>query len=220
MKMDKYDLVFDIIEHPENYPDARLSEILADDETREIYNLVCKTRSTAAGAPLPTCDDVDAEWARFEERRRAPRFKFLWLSGRAASVAVLLLSSLVAVAIGVVVKVTVFDRDADAEFTTAESDVAVAAGSVVAANDSVVEPQTTDTADAEPVLFEDAALSEIIGAISKTYGVKAEFKSDAAASLRLYYRFDPSNTLDAVVGQLNTFGQINIRIVDKTLVIE
>lgn len=220
MKMDKYDHVFDIIEHPESYPDTRLSEILADDETREIYNLVCKTRSTAAGAPLPMCDDVDAEWTRFEERRRVPRFKFLWLSGRAASVAVLLLSSLVAVAIGVVVKVTVFDRDADAEFTAAKPDAAVVSGSVVAANDSVAELQTTDTADAEPVLFEDAALSEIIEAISKAYGVKAEFKSDAAASLRLYYRFDPSNTLDAVVGQLNTFGQINIRIVDKTLVIE
>lgn len=218
--MDKYDLVFDIIEHPESYPDTRLSEILADDETREIYNLVCKTRSTAAGAPLPTCDDVDAEWTRFEERRRAPRFKFLWLSGRAASVAVLLLSSLVAVAIGVVVKVTVFDRDGDAGYTTAEPDEAVAAGNAVAASDSVAGLQATDTAAAEPVLFEDAALSEIIGAISKVYGVKAEFKSDAASTLRLYYRFDPSNTLDAVVEQLNTFGQINIRIVDKTLVIE
>lgn len=221
MRMDKYDLVFDIIEHPENYPDARLSEILADEETREIYNLLCKTRSAAAGVEMPAGEDVETEWRRFEERNRASRFRFLWLSGRAASVAVLLLSSLVAVAIVVVVKVTVFDRDDNAANTRLpEAKGVMTGGNAVAANDTVAEPQTMDDTDKAPLLFENASLSEIVEKITKAYGVQAEYRSDKAAGLRLYYRLDPSNTLDVVIDQLNTFEQINIRIEGKTIVVE
>ena len=55
----KYDVVLDIIEHPENYTPEQLTEILSDSETREIYNLLCKTDSAIeAGREI----DVDAEW--------------------------------------------------------------------------------------------------------------------------------------------------------------
>ena len=45
--MDKYDVALDIIEHPENYTSAQLSEILSDPEMREIYNVLVKTQSAA-----------------------------------------------------------------------------------------------------------------------------------------------------------------------------
>ena len=43
--MDKYELVLDIVEHPEKYTSEQLAEIMSDPETREIYNLLCKTDS-------------------------------------------------------------------------------------------------------------------------------------------------------------------------------
>ena len=41
----KYDLVFDLIEHPENYTSEQLAKILSDPETREFYRLLCLTDS-------------------------------------------------------------------------------------------------------------------------------------------------------------------------------
>ena len=35
--MDKYELVLDIIEHPDKYTSEQLQEIMSDPETRKIY---------------------------------------------------------------------------------------------------------------------------------------------------------------------------------------
>lgn len=45
MKMDKYELVLDIIEHPDKYTSEQLQEIMSDPETRKIYILLCKIDS-------------------------------------------------------------------------------------------------------------------------------------------------------------------------------
>ena len=62
--MDKYDLVLDIIEHPEKYTSEQLAEIMSEPETREIYNLLCKTESVIKGYEEP---DVSAEWEKLIE---------------------------------------------------------------------------------------------------------------------------------------------------------
>ena len=48
--MDRYELVLEIIEHPEKYSADRLSEIFSDPETKKIYNLLCKTDSAIEAA--------------------------------------------------------------------------------------------------------------------------------------------------------------------------
>ena len=74
--MDKYDLVLDIIEHSENYTSEQLAELLAEPETREIYNLLCKTDSAIEAYRTI---DVDAEWEDFAQKRgRRPRLSYLW----------------------------------------------------------------------------------------------------------------------------------------------
>ena len=46
MEMDKYRLVFDVIEHPEKYPPEKVEELLSDPEVAEIYRLLCLTTSS------------------------------------------------------------------------------------------------------------------------------------------------------------------------------
>ena len=43
--MDKYDLVLDIVEHPEKYTSEQLAEIMSDPDTKEGYNMLCKVDS-------------------------------------------------------------------------------------------------------------------------------------------------------------------------------
>ena len=47
--------------------------------------------------------------------------------------------------------------------------------------------------------------------ISKVYGVEVEYNNKDAASLHLYYKFNPSLSLNEIIEQLNTFEQINIK---------
>lgn len=201
----KYDIVLDIIEHPDNYTSGQLEDILSDPETREIYNLLCKTESAVKA---DNKIDVDAEWERFSKKyAMRPRRSFLWFGSRAASIAAVVGTSLVAVAAGIAVTVSVIDHKSEPiaeEAMPATSVSTVTTDTLSAVNDTV-------RVVIEPVMFEDETLENIMKGVSDAYGVEVMFNNKEAASLHLYYKLDPSLPLDEVVEQLNTFEQIDIK---------
>lgn len=215
--MDKYDIVLDIIEHPEKYTSARLSEILSDPETREIYNVLVKTQSTAKSRDTMSSAEVDEEWKRFERAHPTPHFRFLWLSGRAASIALLIVSSVVAFAVGITIKVSIGHGSTDEA-------IAVAGHGNVAENreaacDTVATMPENPDKPTSPVSFDNASLGEIVETIARAYGVKARFEVEAKRQLRLFYKFDPKNTLQNTIDRLNNFEQIDITLEGSELVV-
>lgn len=214
MKMDKYELVLAIIEHPERYSEEQLAEILSDSECREIYNLLCKTDSAVEAHKEV---DVEAEWERFAARhgqRRRPR----WFSSRAASIAAIVGTSIVALASGIAVTVKMIEPASEPE--QQPEPAPVGAAQVVPAAESVSVPADTIVEFSGPVMFEDETLESIMHHVALVYGVEVKFNNDEAAALHLYYRLDPTLSLDEVVAQLNTFEQISISREDNTLIID
>ena len=210
----KYDIVLDIMEHPEKYTSTQLEELLSDPETRDIYTLLCKTDSVIESDKTV---DVDGEWKRFAKVHNVhKRWPFILRGSRAASIAIIVCTSLVAIAAGIVISVAVKDQKPE---TTAEDTSRSSSISTAIKEESVTAPQDTIIAVTEPMMFEDSSLEDIMKAISSTYGVKFTFNSNEAASLHLYYRLDPSMPLDEVISQLNTFEQINIKRNGDTLTI-
>lgn len=202
--MDKYNLVLDMVEHPEKYTSEQLAEIMSDPETGEIYNLLCKV-DTAIEAGKEV--DVDAEWKYFSEKHSA-RFRrtFFWSGSRAASIAAIICTSIVAVAAGIAVAVAVIDRKPAQIAENAASVPAVAA----VTTDAIAAKSDTASVGREPMMFENEPLEEIMKEVADAYGVEVKFNNKEVASLHLYYKFDPALPLDELVEQLNTFEQINI----------
>lgn len=212
--MDKYDLVLDIIEHPDKYSSEQLAEIMSEPETREIYNLLCKTESAIKDSEEP---DVSSEWEKFSDSRLVrSRRVFSWFGNRAASIAAIVGSSIVAVAAGIAVTVSVIDHKSEpfAENT------AVAPFAVAISTDTIATKCDTVNVYMTPVMFENEPLEKIMNEVAKTYRVEVKFKDENVASLHLYYKLDPSLTLNDVIEQLNTFEQINIRRNGNTLIID
>lgn len=197
-------LVLDIVEHPEKYTSEQLAVIMSDPETREIYNLLCKTDSAIkANKEI----NVDAEWEDFSKKYPVhSRRTFLWFGSRAASIAAIAGTSIVAVAAGIAVTVTVIGHKQEpvAENVVAPSVVAVSADTTTTKNDTVMVGLT-------PVMFENEPLEKIMKEVAGAYGVDVRFDNREAALLHLYYKFDPSLPLTEIVEQLNTFEQINIK---------
>lgn len=208
MKMDKYELVLDIIEYPDKYTSEQLQEIMSDPETRKIYILLCKIDSAIeVGAAAGI--DVDSEWNSFSKisnsRCRRPFFRF---GSRAASISAIIFTSVMAVAAGIAVTIKVLDREAH----PAASEVAeTPKASLSATADTIKLPTDTVKSVLTPVMFEDVPLETIMEKVTAVYDVKVKFNTPEVASLHLYYRLDPTLSLDEVVSQLNTFQQINIR---------
>lgn len=213
--MDKYDIVLDIIEHPERYTAERLGEILSDPETREVYNLLCKADSAMrSGSEV----DVDAEWEEFRKGKTLRSHKVsAWFGNRAALIAAIAGTSAAAVAAGIAVTVAVVNRTSAGEQTlpSAKEDIVAAV-----AVDTAAAPADTVKVDLSPVMFEDASLDAIMETIASVYNVEVKFANPETASLHLYYKFEPALPLEEIVSRLNTFEQINIRLEAGTLVID
>ena len=212
--MDKYELVLDIMEHPGNYTSDRLAEILSDSEIREIYNILSKTESA-----LKTVEDadVDAEWADFSAKHpmsRRPRF--MWSGSRAASIAAIVGTSIVAVAAGIAVNVAVLDQTPE----PIDDSVIVAPAVAAMTDDTIITRDDSVKGSIAPVMFEDESLEKIVREIAEAYGVEVRFDNIDAASLHLYYKFNPLLPLDEIVEQLNTFEQINIARQDNLLIVD
>lgn len=206
--MDKYELVLDIIEHPDKYTSEQLQEIMSDSETRKIYILLCKIDS-AIEVGTDAGIDVDSEWNSFSKisnlRCRRSFFRF---GSRAASISAIIFTSVVAVAAGIAVTMKVLDREAQ----PAASEVAETPNATLSATaDTIKSSSDTVWSAFTPVMFEDVPLETIMEKVTAVYDVKVKFNTPEVASLHLYYRLDPTLSLDEVVSQLNTFQQINIR---------
>lgn len=219
MKMDKCDLVLDLIEHPENYTQERIGEILSDTEARELYNLLCKTNSalvSATGGKVA----ADAEWRAFNSRYRRTEFRVPHIGNRAASIVIVAMTSLAAVAIGITVAVKNFEPKQQtievAKETSAESQRTKVQKQ---SNDTIKDMGIVDGPDV-PELFVNASLEDVLGRIAETHQVTVEYVKPETAQLHLYYRFDPALTLDETIEQLNTFEQINIRISDNKIIVD
>ena len=203
--MDKYDLVLDMIEHPENYTSEQLAELLAEPETREIYNLLCKTDSAIEAS---RGIDVDAEWECFAQKRgRRPRPSYLWRGSRAASIAAIVGSSVVAVAAGIAVTVAVVTH----KLEPVAKEATIVSTAMPATTEDIITPADTVRSLSEPMMFENEPLEAIIKEVAAAYGVEVKFNNREVASLHLYYKLDTSLPLKEVVEQLNTFEQINIK---------
>ena len=212
--MDKYELVLDIVEHPEKYTSEQLAEIMSDPDTKEIYNLLCKTDSAIEAKKEV---DVDEEWEDFSEKHSIrPRRSKFWVGNRAASIAAIVGTSIVAVAAGIAVTVAVIDHKPE---PVAEN-VVVASSVVAVSTDTITTKNDTVMVNLTPIMFEDEPLEKIMKEVADSYGVEVKFNNKEAALLHLYYKFDPSLPLTEVVEQLNTFEQINIKQNGKILIID
>ena len=71
-----------------------------------------------------------------------------------------------------------------------------------------------------PCTFEDTPLDAMLAKIAHHYNMSVEFRNAETRQLRLYYEWNPENSLNEVVSQLNTFKQFNIVVHDGQLIVE
>lgn len=217
---DNIDRLLDALEHPENYSDAEVEQILTDPEAREVYDMLRKTAD--ASAPVSEIN-LDEEWRRFEAKQpqRRPvilRCLSFMASRNAAAVIIALVGTLAVVAatIGVTHYFNANKEMAQTEQAEQQKQTAIA-DSKVAPTDTI---PTETTPLPETIVFKGENLVKILADMAGYYGATVKFNQDAAKSLKLYFEWDKSLTLNEVVEQLNNFEQINITLTDKVLTVK
>lgn len=203
--MNKTDLLFQMMEHPQAYTDQQWQEILSDEECRELYTLMSKTQSAYDGQQEIDEDTIDAEW-----KRLTPSSDRRWLRVAAMFISVLMIS-------GIAIAAIHFLYFTPSPTPKIEENKYAITPDIVQ-KDTIALPIEEQTE--APVVFDNVPLDSILPEIAKHYGYNVSFRSDKSRPLRLFLTWNPQDSIQKVADKLNLFEQIHITLDEKTLIVE
>lgn len=226
--MNKTDLLLQMLEHPHDYSAAEWQQILEDDECRELYELMAKTRGAldaARACEQLTDEQIDAEWQRLESDMlevkhepsdEHPHLRFSFSIGRFRRIAAVFIAALMLSGIALAAIHIVRQQAGDkAKTTTQEMPTSVSHQPIVPA-DTV----TTDTAAvAETVVFDNVPLDSIAKRIAAYHHLPMEIENDEARQLRFYFAWNQKDGLQEVVEKLNMFEHVTMVVENGKLIV-
>ena len=219
--MDKTELLFRMMEQPEKYDEGQWREILSDKECHELYTMIAAARSAVEAERYDQRADgttVQQEWERFVAKHphAGSSSRPIWRRVAAVAAVIVIAASIVVAAVHTRGFGLLQERQSSDDSTQQTPVTATSATSDVTENQEVI-PTLTDN---EAHLYDDISLEQIIDDMTAKYDIQeVEWRSEEAKSLRLYYRWEPSYSLDKVVDMLNSFQAFTIQRTGNKLII-
>ena len=219
--MDKTELLFRMMEQPEKYDEGQWREILSDKECHELYTTMLATRSAVEAARYDQqADDttVQQEWERFVAKHphAGNSSRPIWRRVAAVAAVIVIAASIVVAAVHTR-GFGLLPQRQSSDNSTQQTPVSVTSVTSDVTENQEVIPTLTDN---EAHLYDDISLEQIIDDMTAKYNIQeVEWRSEEAKSLRLYYRWEPSYSLDKVVDMLNSFQAFTIQRTGNKLII-
>ena len=93
---------------------------------------------------------------------------------------------------------------------------------------ATVEARTADdarqpadsTVSMQPVVFDNVTLDSILPQIARHYGYTVDFRNEQPKSLRLYFTWNPQDSIQKVTEKMNLFEQFRVVLEEQTIIIE
>ena len=249
-KMDsqKWDLLLDLLEHPEKYSETQKDELLGDEEVNELYQQLIETRQSLdfakskEGMKMPS---IDAEWEKLKDEMKRKEKKQLkeekqqkeemsqnaetqqtaklfplWSPMRkvAAVAAVLVVSGITFAAIHLVTRSHQASDKHNTELVSSRKD---SIQQVSAPQKSNIEEKTDSASLAQlPLVYENAELQNILTPIAGHFHLQVTYQNESARHIRLFLQLEKNMSLDDIIELMNHFEKVNIRHEGQTLIVE
>ena len=237
-KMDsqKWDMLLDLLEHPEKYSETQKDELLCDEEVNELYQLQVETRQSldfAKSKEKMKMPSIDAEWEKLKEEKQqkeemnqnaetqqTAKLFPLWSPMRkvAAVAAVLVVSGITFAAIHLVTRSHQASDKHNTELVASQKD---SIQQVSAPQKSNIEEKTDSASLAQlPLVYENAELQNILTPIAGHFHLQVTYQNESARHIRLFLQLEKNMSLDDIIELLNHFEKVNIRHEGQTLIVE
>ena len=242
-KMDsqKWDLLLDLLEHPEKYSETQKDELLGDEEVNELYQQLVETRQSldfAKSKEKMKMPSIDAEWEKLKDEmklkekqqkeemsqnaktQQTAKLFPLWSPMRkvAAVAAVLVVSGITFAAIHLVTRSHQASEKNNTELVASQKD---SIQQVSAPQKSNIEEKTDSASLAQlPLVYENAELQNILTPIAGHFHLQVTYQNESARHIRLFLQLEKNMSLDDIIELLNHFEKVNIRHEGQTLIVE
>ena len=237
-KMDsqKWDLLLDLLEHPEKYSETQKDELLGDEEVNELYQQLVETRQSldfAKSKEEMKMPSIDAEWEKLKdemkqkeemnqnaETQQTAKLLPLWSPMRkvAAVAAVLVVSGITFAAIHLVTRSHQPSDNDNTELMASQKD---SIQQVSAPQKSNIEEKADSASLAQlPLVYENAELQNILTPIAAHFHLQVTYQNESARHIRLFLQLEKNMSLDDIIELMNHFEKVNIRHEGQTLIVE
>ena len=248
MDSQKWDLLLDLLEHPEKYSETQKDELLGDEEVNELYQQLVETRQSldfAKSKEKMKMPSIDAEWEKLKdemmlkdemklkeemqqkeemsqnaETQQTAKLFPLWSPMRkvAAVAAVLVVSGITFAAIHLVTRSHQASDKNNTELVASQKD---SIQQVSAPQKSNIEEKTDSASLAQlPLVYENAELQNILTPIAGHFHLQVTYQNESARHIRLFLQLEKNMSLDDIIELLNHFEKVNIRHEGQTLIVE
>ena len=237
-KMDsqKWDMLLDLLEHPEKYSETQKDELLGDEEVNELYQQLVETRQSldfAKSKEEMKTPSIDAEWEKLKEEKQqkevmkqnaetqqTAKLLPLWSPMRkvAAVAAVLVVSGITFAAIHLVTRSHQASDKNNTELMASHKD---SIQQVSAPQKSNIEEKADSASLAQlPLVYENAELQNILTPIAEHFHLQVTYQNESARHIRLFLQLEKNMSLDDIIELMNHFEKVNIRHEGQTLIVE
>lgn len=237
-KMDsqKWDMLLNLLEHPEKYSETQKDELLGDKEVNELYQQLIETRQSldfAKSKEKMKMPSIDAEWEKLKEEKQqkeemsqnaetqqTAKLFSLWSPMRkvAAVAAVLVVSGITFAAIHLVTRSHQPSDNSNTELVASQKD---SIQQVSAPQKSNIEEKSDSASLAQlPLVYENAELQNILTPIAGHFHLQVTYQNESARHIRLFLQLEKNMSLDDIIELLNHFEKVNIRHEGQTLIVE
>lgn len=237
-KMDsqKWDMLLNLLEHPEKYSETQKDELLGDKEVNELYQQLIETRQSldfAMSKEKMKMPSIDAEWEKLKEEKQqkeemsqnaetqqTAKLFSLWSPMRkvAAVAAVLVVSGITFAAIHLVTRSHQPSDNSNTELVASQKD---SIQQVSAPQKSNIEEKTDSASLAQlPLVYENAELQNILTPIAGHFHLQVTYQNESARHIRLFLQLEKNMSLDDIIELMNHFEKVNIRHEGQTLIVE
>ena len=205
--MNKTTLLFQMMERPLDYTEQQWQEILADEECRELYQLMSKTQSAYDMRHEISDEEIDSEWRRLKrhDQRR-------WIRIAAMFVGVLMLTGVSFAAIHLWNLSSNHSQSGEGSSNLQDKNISARQHASLSSQ--------RGAGDEATVVFDNVTLDSILPQIASHYGYDLRFRTDKSKMLRLFLTWNPQDSIQRVAEKLNLFEQIHIELEEKTIIVE
>jgi hypothetical protein len=155
--------------------------------------------------PVPDANDA---WEQFQKAHIVAKSTTTWYKIAAMIIGILMLSGIAYAAISHFIKmedkpqVTLTERKPD-----------------IKKMEKTYGAEMTPTKKA-PVVFNNVELQQIMQYVADGYGVKVEFKNNAARTIRFYLQWEADDTLQEIIDKINHFEKVHLTLNEDTITIK
>lgn len=247
MDSQKWDMLLDLLEHPEKYSETQKDELLGDEEVNELYQQLVETRQSldfAKSKEKMKMPSIDAEWEKLKdemklkekqqkeeiqqkeemsqnaETQQTAKQLPLWSPMRkvAAVAAVLVVSGITFAAIHLVTRSHQASDKNNTELVASRKD---SIQLVSAPQKSNIEEKKDSASLAQlPLVYENAELQNILTPIAGHFHLQVTYQNESARHIRLFLQLEKNMSLDDIIELMNHFEKVNIRHEGQTLIVE